>query len=131
MTADTVEMAVADYFKALRDMDVEAWLRIFDENAVSHDPVGSPPLVGHAGLRKFLTGILGLFDNVGLQEQQVFVAGHEAAVKWTGYGRGKNGRDVRFEGIDIITVNDAGRITNVRAYWDAAALLAEVTAAAA
>ena len=127
MTNELVEKAVADYFKALRDMNVEAWLATFDENAVSHDPVGSAPLVGHEGLRGFLTGVLSLFENVGLQEQQTFIAGREAAVKWTGYGRGKNGVDVRFEGIDVITVDEAGKISNVRAYWDAAALIAEVT----
>ena len=108
-------------------MDVEAWVSTFAEDAVSHDPVGSAPLEGHGALRQFIGGVMGLFENVGLQEQQVFVAGNEAAVKWTGYGRGKNGRDVRFEGIDVITVDEHGKISGVRAYWDAASLIAAVT----
>lgn len=108
-------------------MDVEAWVSTFAENAVSHDPVGSKPLEGHGALREFLTGVIGLFENVGLQEQQVFMGANEAAVKWTGYGRGKNGRDVRFEGIDVLTVNEDGKISSVRAYWDAASLIAAIT----
>ena len=127
MTTELVANAVAAYFKALRDMDVEAWLATYAEDAVSHDPVGTPPLLGHSGLRQFLTGVMGLFENVGLQEQQVFISANEAAVKWTGYGRGKNGKDVRFEGIDVITVNEAGKIQLVKAYWDAPSLIAEVT----
>lgn len=127
MSEHLIEVAVAEYFKALRAMDVEAWVATFAANAVSHDPVGSVPLEGHGALRQFLTGVLSLFENVGLQEQQVFIAGNEAAVKWTGYGRGKNGRDVRFEGIDIIVVDERGKISGVRAYWDAGSLIAAVT----
>lgn len=127
MSVHLIEVAVAEYFKALRAMDVEAWVGAFAPNAVIHDPVGSAPLEGHAALRQFLTGVLSLFENVGLQEQQVFIAGNEAAVKWTGYGRGKNGRDVRFEGIDVIVVDEQGKISGVRAYWDAGSLIAAVT----
>lgn len=130
MSPETVETAVAAYFAALRAMDVDAWVATFAEDAVSHDPVGTDALVGHAALRGFLNGVLGLCENVGLREQQVFVAANEAAVKWIGYGRGKNGRDVRFEGIDVIAVNQAGKIQTVRAYWDAALLVAELTAGA-
>ena len=124
----TVEQAVKAYFKALRAMDVEAWVGTFAADAVSHDPVGSPPLEGHGALRAFLSGVLGLFERVGLQEDRVFIAGNEAAVKWTGQGRGKNGREVRFEGIDVMTVNEAGKIQTVRAYWDAGEVIAQVTA---
>jgi steroid delta-isomerase len=122
-----IEKAVAAYFLALRNMDVEAWVSTFASDAVSHDPVGTAPLVGHDALRGFLTGVLGLFERVGLQEQQIFVAGNEAAIKWAGSGRGKNGRDVEFEGIDVMTVNDHGKIQTVRAYWNAGAVIAAVT----
>ena len=39
-------------------------------------------------------------------------------MKWTGRGVGKNGRSVHFEGIDVITIGDDGKIASVRAYWD-------------
>jgi steroid delta-isomerase len=124
---ELVEKAVAAYFAALRDMNVEAWVSTFAEDGVSHDPVGAPPHQGHAAIRAFLTGVLALFENVGLQEQSVFIAGNEAAVKWIGYGRGKNERDVRFEGIDVLSVNELGKIISVRAYWDPGPVITQVT----
>ena len=99
----------------------------FAADAVSHDPVGAPPHEGQEAIRAFLSGVLSLFENVGLQEQSVFVTSNEAAVKWIGYGRGKNGRDVRFEGIDVIAVNESGKIESVRAYWDPGPVIAQVT----
>lgn len=90
-------------------MDPDAWANTFAEDAVSHDPVGAPSHRGRAALRQFLAGVISLFETVGLTEDHVFVAGNQAAVKWTGRGTGKNGRLVTFEGIDVLTVNEQDR----------------------
>ena len=126
MSINHTQKAVADYFAAIRAMDINAWLSTFAENAVSHDPVGAPPMSGHAALRQFFEGIAGAFEKVGLFEDQVFINGNEAAVKWIGRGTGKNGREVAFEGIDIFEVNDEGKIQTVRGYWNPAAMMAEL-----
>lgn len=126
MSTNHTQKAVADYFAAIRAMDVDSWLSTFAEDAVSHDPVGAPPLSGHAALRQFFEGIAGAFERVGLFEDQVFVNGNEAAVKWTGRGTGKNGREVTFEGIDVFEVNDEGKIQTIRGYWNPAAMMAEL-----
>lgn len=126
MSTDRTQKAVADYFAAIRAMDTEAWLASFAADAVSHDPVGAPPISGHAALRQFFEGIAGAFEKVGLFEDHVFVNGNEAAVKWTGRGVGKNGRAVTFEGIDIFRINDEGKIQTLRGYWNPAAMMAEL-----
>ncbi len=126
MSPETIQKVVADYFAALRAMDVDAWVATFAENGMTHDPVGTPPHQGHAAIRQFFLGIAGAFEQVGLTEEQVFIAGNEAAVKWIGRGVGKNGRQVTFEGIDVIEVNEAGKIQTVRAYWNLAAMLAQL-----
>lgn len=126
MSPETIQKVVADYFAALRAMDADAWVATFAENGMTHDPVGTPPHQGHAAIRQFFLGIAGAFERVGLTEDQVFIAGNEAAVKWTGRGVGKNGRQVTFEGIDLIEVNEAGKIQTVRAYWNLAAMLAQL-----
>ena len=51
------DQAVTEYFAAIRAMDVDRWVNTFDANAVSHDPVGAPPLNGHKALRQFLTQV--------------------------------------------------------------------------
>lgn len=130
MPIDQTRHAVAEYFAALRAMSPDAWVATFSDDAVSHDPVGAPPHPGKDAIRQFLTGVLSLFETVGLTEDHVFVAGNHAAIKWTGRGKGKNGRSVTFEGIDVITVNEQGKIQRVDAYWDPAPVIAEVTRAA-
>lgn len=126
MSTDRTQKAVADYFAAIRAMDASAWVSTFAEDAITHDPVGAPPNVGHAQLRQFFEGIAGAFETVGLFEDQVFASGNEAAVKWTGRGTGKNGREVTFEGIDVFEINDEGKIQTIRAYWNPAAMMAEL-----
>jgi steroid delta-isomerase len=71
----------------------------------------------------------GPWQQVGLQEHEIFVAANVAAVKWTGQGRARNGHDFRFEGIDVITVNELGKIESLLGYWDTS-ILAQVTAKA-
>ena len=108
-------------------MDVDRWVDTFAPDAESHDPVGAPPLLGHDALRQFLTEIFSVFETVGLTEDHIFVTADTAAVKWTGLGRGRNGKDVIFEGIDIIECNPDGKIISVRAYWNPAPIVAAVT----
>jgi steroid Delta-isomerase len=127
MSTTACRQAVAEYFSALRAMDVDRWVNTFAADAESHDPVGTPPLVGHDALRQFLTEIFSVFETVGLTEDHIFVTGDTAAVKWTGLGRGRNGKDVIFEGIDVIECNPDGKITSLRAYWNPAPIVAAVT----
>jgi steroid Delta-isomerase len=126
MSAEAIHKVVADYFRATRSMDVEAWLNTFATDAISHDPVGSQPLEGKESLRQFFEGIAGAFETVGLTEDSLFVSGNGAAVKWTGHGVGKNGRQVTFEGIDVFEINDEGKIQRMWAYWNPAAMMAEL-----
>jgi steroid delta-isomerase len=63
---------------------------------------------------------------VGLTEDNVFINGNPAAVKWTGGGKGHNGKPVTFEGIDVIECNDAGKIVSVHAYWDPGPVMATI-----
>ena len=126
VTPALVRKAVAAYFAAVRAMDPEAWLGTLAEDAVSRDPAGGAPVKGHRGLRQFFDGIAGLFESVRLTEDHVFVSGNGAAVKFTGRGVGKNGREVTFEGIDVFEVNEQGKIQTVWGYWNPEAVLAEL-----
>ena len=120
----SVQHAVSEYFAAIRARDVERWVNTFAPDAVSHDPVGTPAMHGHEALRQFFNQINAGFDTVSLKENSVFITGYDAAVKWTGEGIAKNGRAIRFEGIDVIHCNEQGKITSVHAYWDPAPMMA-------
>lgn len=118
------EQAVTEYFAAIRAGDVERWVNTFAPDAISHDPVGTPPMQGHAALRQFLTHIGASFQSVSLTEDAIFANGNSAAVKWTGKATSHSGKSVNFEGVDVIDCNDKGKITLVRAFWNAAPVMA-------
>src|SRR5213078_2897587 len=126
VSADKISRAVRGYFLAIRAMDADAFANSFAEDGTTCDPMGAPPIVGRAGLREFFESICKNFKSVGLTEDSVFVAGNGAAVKWTGTGKSNSGREVRFEGIDVIEVNEAGKIQTVHAYWNPAEMIAQL-----
>jgi steroid delta-isomerase len=126
MPPETVAKAVKEYFAALRAMDIQACVDTFAADAVSNDPVGAPPIVGHAKLAEFFASITAAFKEVGLTEDEVFIAANGAAVKWTGRGTSRAGRPVQFEGIDVFEVNEAGKIQTLHAYWNPAEMVAQL-----
>ena len=89
LAPEMIHLKVAGHLATIRAMDVDAFVATFAADGISHDPVGAPPHAGHVAIRQFAEGIFGLFETVGLTEDQVFVGGNGAAVKWTGRGRGK------------------------------------------
>ena len=126
MSPEVVSKAVKAYFEALRAMDIPAIVNTFAGDGISHDPVGAPPIVGHQKLVEFFQTITAAFKEVGLTEDDVFIAGNGAAVKWTGRGISKQGKQVHFEGIDVFEVNEAGKIQTVHAYWNPAEMVAQL-----
>lgn len=126
MSQEQLERCIQDYFAALCSKDVEAWLATFAADAASHDPAGAPPHVGHAALRRFFDGVVAAFDSVSITAQQTLWCGRRAAVTWRAEGVGKNGRTVRFAGIDVFELDEAGKIQALWGFWDPAAMFAEL-----
>ena len=123
----TIERVVAAYFSALREIDIERLLELFDEDAVSWDPVGSPPMRVRDKSNNYFRALSTIFSKMALREEEVFVAGSEAAVRWTGVAILRtNPREVDFEGISVFEINEQGRIQSVRSYWDKATLMARL-----
>ena len=126
MAAQAIPPVVREYFAAIQRMDPDAWVACFTQHATSFEPGASAPLQGHAELRQFLVGVLGAFQTIGLTEDHVFASGNRVAVKFTGRGTGKNGRDVLFEGIDIFEISHEGKIQMMWGYWDPGAMMAQL-----
>lgn len=126
MSPEIVSQAVTAYFAAIRASDLQAILNTFAEDAITYDPVGTPPNQGHRKIEEFFQTVMAAFKEVGLTEDQVFIAGNAAAVKWTGRGISQAGNKVHFEGIDVIEVNEAGKIQTLHAYWNPAEMMAQL-----
>jgi steroid Delta-isomerase len=126
ISPDKVSRAVRGYFLAVRAMDADAFANSFAEDGTTFEPVGAPGITGRDALREFLVSMCKNFKTVSLTEDSVFVAGNGAAVKWTGKGTTNSGKEVNFEGIDLIEVNEDGKIQTLRAYWNPAEMIAQL-----
>lgn len=126
ISPEEIQKIIANNYAAVQALDLEAWIAIFDENAVSYDPVGSSPVKGHAALSKFFQEMFGQFKEVQLVANHIFVCGDEVAVKWTGNGVSKNDRKFAVEGIDVFHINTKGKIQTLLAYWNPETLIAQL-----
>jgi steroid delta-isomerase len=126
MASQPIPPVVSEYFAAITRMDPDAWTACFTEQATSYEPGASSPLQGHAALRQFLVGVLGAFSQLELAVDHAFSSGTRVAVMFTGRGKGKNGREVSFEGIDVFEIGRGGKIQMIWGYWDPAAMMAQL-----
>ena len=124
----TVENTLARYFGAIRASNAQAWTGIFAAGALVYDVTGESGQSGRIGLRQFFTNHRGMFDSLSLTEDDVVIAGDKAAVKWTGRGEGKNGRQVRFEGVNVFEIGPEGKIRLAWSYWNPEAVIAQIQA---
>src|SRR5260370_23450253 len=123
---DKISRAVRAYFMAIRARDADAFANTFAEDGTTHDPVGSAAITGRDALREFFQSICKNFKSLSLTEDSVFVAGNGAAIKWTGHGTSTTGREVKFQGVDVLEVNENGKIKTVHAYWNPAEMIAQL-----
>lgn len=126
MSQETIEAIVTAYFTNMAAMNPEGWADQFAADAVSYDPVGHPPMKVQEGFQEFFQRMQGVFEQLESTIEHIFVAGNEAAVKWTMRGVSKSGKSVTFEGITVFQVNDAGKIQTTHAYWNPGAMMAQL-----
>jgi steroid delta-isomerase len=124
----TVENTLARYFGAIRASNSQAWAGTFADGALVYDVTGDPAQPARIGLRQFFTGHRGTFESLSLTEDDVVIAGDKVAVKWTGRGAGKNGREVRFEGVNVFEIGPEGKIRLAWSYWNPDAVIDQLQA---
>ncbi|WP_078625747.1 nuclear transport factor 2 family protein [Streptomyces iakyrus] len=54
--------AVLQFFQASQNRDADAWSGAFAEDALFHDPVGTPPLEGHAAVHDLVASVIAGFE---------------------------------------------------------------------
>lgn len=100
--------------------EIDAIVALFAPDAVAYDPVDQPPHVGTDALRAFFTASHELADSLVLTlTGPIRVTGNEAAFPMevvTKIGDLRMAIDV----IDVMTFDDDGLITEMRAYWNMA-----------
>src|SRR5688572_13504411 len=122
MTADaaTIRAAVEGYCSAFTAGDRDAYVGLFAPDAWVEDPVGTPRHEGSEAIGTFFDGARGLADKIELRlTGPVRVAAGECAFPMQ--ARPQLGEDTFvMDIIDVMTFDDEGRITTMRAFWDPA-----------
>ncbi|MEA5508436.1 nuclear transport factor 2 family protein [Crocosphaera sp. UHCC 0190] len=114
----SIEATISDYYNSLASMNPQGWLNTLAENATIYDPVGKPPLNPQEDSQKLFTILTTFYSKFDILKESLFVVNNEAAVKWKMTVISKNGKEATAEGITTFKLNEAGKITQVKAYWD-------------
>ncbi len=114
-TPEQMEAAVHAYVEAFAKGDPELAVAIFAEDAVIEDPIGTPPRIGHAAIREFYVQSMATGATLHLAGPVRVAAAHAAfamqvRLHW-------NGKDMAIDVIDTFAFDDAGKVTEMRAYF--------------
>ena len=118
--AATIRATVDAYCAAFSARDRAAYAGLFAEDAWIEDPVGTPVRTGHDEIRTFFLEMSAMSDATELvQTGPVRVAAGECAFPMQARPE-IGGTTFCVDIIDVMTFDDAGRITTMRAFWDPA-----------
>ena len=122
MTADaaTIRATVDAYRGAFTNRDRDAYLELFADGAWIEDPVGTPRFEGKEALSGFFDQSSAMADSIELRKTgPVRVAAGECAFPMQARAN-VGGSIFVVDIIDVMTFDDDGRITTMRAFWDPA-----------
>ena len=126
MTTRTTTSSIHDYFHAVSTLDRAAYLACFSQEATVRDPYGGRPFQGHEGLNKLFNGLERTWESLTMAPGELFAADDRVATQWRASGTAKSGKAAEFAGINVFTLDDAGLIAQLDAYWDIQAMLAQI-----
>ena len=122
MTADaaTIRATVEAYCAAFTASDQDAYVVLFAEDAWVEDPVGTPRYEGKEAIAGFFAQASSMAESIELRlTGPVRVAAGECAFPMQARPS-IGGTELVVDIIDVMTFDDAGKITTMRAFWDPA-----------
>ena len=116
--ADTLRKAIEQYTTRFSADDKEGWLDLFADDAWIEDPVGTPRRTGREAIGEFWDEVHTVPDSVELRPLGITtVIGDEGI--FTMQARADLGGSIfGLDIIDLMTFDDAGKITTMRAFFD-------------
>ncbi len=116
-----MRQAIDAYAEGWRTGDAEPWLALFSKDAIIEDPVGSAPHVGIDAIQALWRSVHRRMQ-LELQIHRVAICGSEAMAAFDLHVVDERGKKSVIDVVDIFGFDGDGRITSVRAYWDAACI---------
>lgn len=118
LTQEQVRATIEAYVDGWAKSDRVAWGALFAEDAVLVDPVGKPPHVGMPAVLAFFDGVQAMPFKFTPRVHRIAVCGNEALLLFRMEAVGADGNGMYVEVADIFTLDDAGKIRSLKAYWD-------------
>jgi steroid delta-isomerase len=115
---EQVRAAVDAYAAAYRNNDRDAFLDVFADDGVIIDPVGTPPHEGREARGAFWDTVHQLTERITFDIKDVVVCGNEAAMVFRINAGSGEGGGIQIDAVDIFEVDDGGKVTLMKAYWD-------------
>ena len=117
MVSDKVmKAAMQEYIDAFNRVDTAGVVALYADDATVEDPVGSPVKSGKAAIAEFYTMAMKTGAKLALAAPIRGSHGNSAAMAFDVQLNMPQGRAV-IRVIDVMTFNDAGKFTSMRAYW--------------
>jgi steroid delta-isomerase len=114
---EQVHAAVDAYCAAYMANDRNAFLDAFADDGVIEDPVGTPAHAGREARGAFWDTVHQLTERMTFDVKDVVVCGSEAAMVFRIHA-GTGDAGIVLDAVDIFEVDDDGKITSMRAFWD-------------
>ena len=122
MKPEVVRAAVDAYIEVAMTLDVDRYASLLAPHAVRQNPSGR--LQGRQAIRDSAQQRWNRFASVEMSVERIIVSGASAAFSYTARATTRDGRSGSFEGIEVLDVNEAGQIEEVRIYSDPAPIQA-------
>jgi steroid Delta-isomerase len=113
---EQVQAATDAYAAAYNNNDREAFLDVFADVII--DPVGTPPHAGREERGAFWDNVHQLTEKIAFDVKDVVVCGNEAAMVFQIHAGSGDGPGIVLDVVDIFEVDDDGKVTLMKAYWD-------------
>jgi len=110
-----------------RSRELEVFLAVFAEDVRLLRPEVSGEENGRDGARRFWQTYLDQFDEIASTFSRVEQSERLGELEWTGEGRLRTGRQVSYQGVSLLELEDAGLVRRFATYYDTAAFVAPAT----
>ncbi len=111
-----MKQQMQEYIDAFNRVDVDGIVALYAEEATIEDPVGTAPKVGLAAIAEFYAMAVKTGAQLALAAPIRASQGNSAAMAFDVNLNMPQGRAV-IRVIDVMTFDDAGRFTSMRAFW--------------
>jgi steroid delta-isomerase len=114
-SAELITQTVNRYLELVAAGQPDAIADLYADDATVEDPVGGEVHIGRQAIRGFYANVEGVKAEADVVTLRAL--GHEAAFFWgLTIDLGEGGK-MRIEIISVMTFDDEGKITSMKAYW--------------